>query len=117
MGNSRNSRSFDALKIFVAPGGGIKDPDATINPAIFITPQDGIEVSNLLFHTRCNPNPASMQRLATTNNTIFEDVALRPNESFLLQSLNPPTLVARDSRLVVLLSISTETDSWDRSYC
>jgi hypothetical protein len=49
MGNSRNRRSFDALKIFVAPGGGIKDPDATINPAIFITPQDGIfEVSNLL---------------------------------------------------------------------
>jgi hypothetical protein len=109
MGNSRNSRSFDALKFLVAPGGGIKDLDATINPAIFITPQDGIEVSN--------PNPASMQRLATTNNTIFEDVALRPNESFLLQSLNPPALVARDSRLVVLLSISTETDSWDRSYC
>lgn len=56
MGNSRNSRSFDALKIFVAPGGGIKDSDATINPAIFITPQDGIfEVSNLLFHTDVTP--------------------------------------------------------------
>jgi hypothetical protein len=33
---------FDALNNFVAPGGGIKDPDAIINPAIFITPRRNI---------------------------------------------------------------------------
>jgi hypothetical protein len=41
-----------------------------------------------------------MQRLATINNIIFKDVALRLNKSFLAQSLNTPALAARDSRLV-----------------
>ena len=90
---------LDAVSSFVQPGGGSSDPLVAINPAIAITPGNGVkEATNIALHRGSDPAPASLRNFTNISGAFVNETSVRDNWASLPAELGQQSIVNRNSR-------------------
>lgn len=90
---------LDAVGSFIQPGGGSSDPLVAINPAIAVTPGDGVlEATNVAIHRGTDPAPASLANFTNIPGAFVNETAVRDNWASLPVELSQQSIVNRKSR-------------------
>lgn len=89
-----------ALEAFVAPGGGIDDPDTAINPVYTAEPAVGaVLAQNIPWVRGSNANPASVTNFtAITNDVYYNDVSVRAQWFEITAQVAAPRYTNRNQR-------------------